>query len=112
MELVINTHNRNAMLLQRAEKYKKVGIARVVIIENIKQRILGNASRWNSIIDFGGELVHQYERKKPMSLQAQWCLEIDFPDEINAYIAKNFTDREIADYGLTMKDFIKWWMAP
>lgn len=47
-----------------------------------------------------------------MSLQAQWCLEIDFPDEINAYIAKNFTDREIADYGLTMKDFIKWWMAP
>ena len=112
MELVINTHNRNAMLLQRAEKYKKVGIARVVIIENIKQRILGNASRWNSIIDFGGELVHQYELEKPMSLQAQWCLEIDFPDEINAYIAKNFTDREIADYGLTMKDFIKWWMAP
>ena len=112
MELVINTHNRNAMLLQRAEKYKKVRIARAVIIENIKQRILGNASRWNSIIDFGGELVHQYELEKPMSLQAQWCLERDFPDEINAYIAKNFTDREIADYGLTMKDFIKWWMAP
>lgn len=112
MELVINTHNRNAMLLQRAEKYKKVRIARAVIIENIKQRILGNASKWNSIIDFGGELVHQYELEKPMSLQAQWCLEIDFPDEINAYIAKNFTDREIADYGLTRKDFIKWWMAP
>ena len=117
MELVINTHNRNAMLLQRAEKYKKVRIARAVIIENIKQRILGNASRWNSIIDFGGELVHQYELEKPMSLQAQWCLERDFPDEINAYIAKTFTDREIADYGLTSlyftrKDFIKWWMAP
>ena len=117
MELVINTHNRNAMLLQRAEKYKKVRIARAVIIENIKQRILGNASRWNSIIDFGGELVHQYELEKPMSLQAQWCLERDFPDEINAYIAKAFTDREIADYGLTSlyftrKDFIKWWMAP
>lgn len=80
MELVINTHNRNAMLLQRAEKYKKVRIARAVIIENIKQRILGNASRWNSIIDFGGELVHQYELEKPMSLQAQWCLERDFPD--------------------------------
>ena len=115
MELVINTHNRNAMLLQRAEKYKKVRIARAVIIENIKQRILGNASRWNSIIDFGGELVHQYELEKPMSLQAQWCLERDFPDEINAYIAKTFTDREIADYGLTSlyftrKDFIKWWM--
>lgn len=78
MELVINTHNRNAMLLQRAEKYKKVRIARAVIIENIKQRILGNASRWNSIIDFGGELVHQYELEKPMSLQAQWCLERDF----------------------------------
>ena len=111
MELVINTHNRNAMLLQRAEKYKKVRIARAVIIENIKQRILGNASRWNSIIDFGGELVHQYELEKPMSLQAQWCLERDFPDEINAYIAKTFTDREIADYGLTSlyftrKDFI------
>ena len=72
MELVINTHNRNAMLLQRAEKYKKVRIARAVIIENIKQRILGNASRWNSIIDFGGELVHQYELEKQMSLQAQW----------------------------------------
>ena len=100
MELVINTHNRNAMLLQRAEKYKKVRIARAVIIENIKQRILGNASRWNSIIDFGGELVHQYELEKPMSLQAQWCLERDFPDEINAYIAKTFTDREIADTGL------------
>lgn len=117
MELVINTHNRNAMLLQRAEKYKKVRIARAVIIENIKQRILGNASRWNSIIDFGGELVHQYELEKPMSLQAQWCLERDFPDEINAYIAKTFTDKEIADYGLTSlyftrKDFIKWWMAP
>jgi molecular chaperone HtpG len=117
MELVINTRNRNAMLLQRAEKYKKVRIARAVIIENIKQRILGNASRWNSIIDFGGELVHQYELEKPMSLQAQWCLERDFPDEINAYIAKTFTDREIADYGLTSlyftrKDFIKWWMAP
>ena len=116
MELVINTHNRNAMLLQRAEKYKKVRIARAVIIENIKQRILGNASRWNSIIDFGGELVHQYELEKPMSLQAQWCLERDFPDEINAYIAKTFTDREIADYGLTSlyftrKDFIKWWMV-
>lgn len=117
MELVINTHNRNAMLLQRAEKYKKVRIARAVIIENIKQRILGNASKWNSIIDFGGELVHQYELEKPMSLQAQWCLERDFPDEINAYIANTFTDREIADYGLTSlyftrKDFIKWWMAP
>lgn len=117
MELVINTHNRNAMLLQRAEKYKKVRIARAVIIENIKQRILGNASRWNSIIDFGGELVHQYELEKPMSLQAQWCLERDFPDEINAYIAKTFTDKEIADYGLTSlyftrKDFIKWWMSP
>ena len=117
MELVINTHNRNAMLLQRAEKYKKVRIARAVIIENIKQRILGNASKWNSIIDFGGELVHQYELEKPMSLQAQWCLERDFPDEINAYIAKTFTDKEIADYGLTSlyftrKDFIKWWMAP
>ena len=117
MELVINTRNRNAMLLQRAEKYKKVRIARAVIIENIKQRILGNASRWNSIIDFGGELVHQYELEKPMSLQAQWCLERDFPDENNAYIAKTFTDREIADYGLTSlyftrKDFIKWWMAP
>jgi len=37
------------------------------------------------------------------------------PDEINAYIANTFTDREIADYGLTSlyftrKDFIKWWM--
>lgn len=72
-----------------------------MIIENIKQRILGNASKWNSIIDFGGELVHQYELEKPMSLQAQWCLERDFPDEINAYIANTFTDREIADYGLT-----------
>ena len=51
------------------------------------------------------------------SLQAQWRLERDFPDEINADIAKTFTDREIADYGLTSlyftrKDFIKWWMAP
>lgn len=32
-------------------------------------------------------------------------------------MAKTFTDREIADYGLTSlyftrKDFIKWWMAP
>ena len=31
--------------------------------------------------------------------------------------AKTFTDKEIADYGLTSlyftrKDFIKWWMAP
>ena len=49
MELVINTHNRKAMLLQRAEKYKKVRIARAVIIENIKQRILGNASRWKDV---------------------------------------------------------------
>lgn len=71
-----------------------------MIIENIKQRILGNASRWNSIIDFGGELVHQYELEKPMSLQAQWCLERDFPDEINAYIAKTFTDRKSQITGL------------
>lgn len=30
MELVINPHNRNAMLLQRAEKYKKEGLYKVV----------------------------------------------------------------------------------
>lgn len=35
----------------------------------------------------------------------------------NPQMAKIFTDRKIADYGLTSlyftrKDFIKWWMAP
>ena len=105
------------MLLSRAMHHKKVRRLQAVIIENIKQRILGNASNWNSIIDFGGELVHEYDSQKPMSLQAVWCLEREFPDEINAYVAKMLTPAEIAEYGLTSlyftkEDFLKWWMAP
>ena len=117
MELVINTHNRNAMLLARAMHHKKIRRLQAVIVENIKQRILGNASNWNSIIDFGGELVHEYDLPKPMSLQAVWCLEREFPYEINAFVAKTLTPKEIAEYGLTSlyftkEDFLKWWMAP
>lgn len=117
MELVINRHNRNAMLLERAKKYPKVRRFQAVLIENIKQRILGNAAKWDCIIDFGGELLHEYDLEKPMSLQAVWCLERDFADEINAFVSKTFTPAEMAEYGLTSlfftkEDFIKWWISP
>lgn len=117
MQIVLNEHNRNVMLLERAKEHQKVRHLKAVIIENIKQRILGNASHWNCIVDYGGELVHEYKGEKPMSMQAVWCLEREFPDEINEYIAKTLTVKELDEYGLTSlfftkDDFIKWWIAP
>jgi len=96
MELVINTHNRNVFHLDALPSILCLIFSMITALAILT--FLYFSARCN---------VHQYELEKPMSLQAQWCLERDFPDEINAYIANTFTDREIADYGLTSLYFTR-----
>lgn len=117
MELVLNPANRNAQLLQQAENYDKVRKMRAVIIENIKQRILGSQKHWDKLIDFGGMFVVDWDSTKALSLQSVWCLESGFADKINEYVAKTLTPQEIVKYGLsslyfTDEDFISWWLPP
>lgn len=116
-EIIYNPYNRNARLLKKAEKYKKVRKLCAIISENIKKRITTNNKSWNKIIDFGGEFVDEYTESKSLSLQSIWCLESDFPNEINELVIRTLTPQEISQYGLTSlfftkADFIEWWMLP
>lgn len=117
MEIILNPYNRNANILLDGECYEKVRRFKAVIVENIKQRILGNLKNWHKIIDFGGECIDEYKSSKALSIKSVWCLEDGFAESINKLIEKTFTPREITQYGLarlyfTDDDFISWWCPP
>lgn len=116
-EIIFNPYNRNARLLKKAEKYEKVRKLCAIISENIKQRILVTNKSWDKLIDFGGEFIDEYTDDKALSRQTIWCLESDFPNEINELVIKMLSPQETAQYGLTSlfftkEDFIEWWLLP
>ena len=116
-EIILNPFNRNAALILEAEKYDKVRALKAVIIQNIKKRIISSQTKWDKIIDFGGEAVEDYTLSTPVSVQSIWCLEKEFPMALNQFIAEKLTAREISDYGLlslffSEDDFISWWLPP
>ena len=50
-------------------------------------------------------------------MQCVWCLEKDFPNELNELVVTILSPKELADYGLTSlyftkDDFISWWISP
>lgn len=117
LELVLNPANRNVMLLDRAQDHIKVRRLMAVIKENIKRRILNPNSRWTKALDFGGEYLEEYKSLKALSMQCVWCLEKDFPNELNELVVTILSPKELADYGLTSlyftkDDFISWWISP
>ena len=117
LEVVINTGNKNARLLADAEVYPKVRNLRAVIIENIKRRILGTHRNWKKIMDFGGTIMEDWESEDAVSVQAMWCLEPNFPELVNEFIASKLTEDEIRKWKLeelhfTQDDFISWWFSP
>lgn len=116
-ELILNPLNRNAAILMEAEKYDKVRQLKSIIVENIKKRIISSQTKWDKIIDFGGEVVEDYTLTNPVSIQSIWCLEKEFPMTLNAFIAERLSAREISEYGLlslyfSEDDFIPWWLPP
>ena len=105
------------MLLADAEVYPKVRNLRAVIIENIKRRILGTHRNWKKIMDFGGTIMEDWESEEAVSVQAMWCLEPNFPELVNEFIASKLTEDEIRKWKLeelhfTQDDFISWWFSP
>ncbi len=116
-EIVLNPYNRNAALLIEGEKYEKVRELKAVIIENIKKRIISSQTKWDKILDFGGEAVEDYTLREPVSVQSIWCLEKEFPMAVNEFAAQKLTPREVSEYGLlslyfSEDDFISWWLPP
>lgn len=116
-QIVLNENHRNTQLLASAISYPKVANLREVIIENIKQRIINSHNHWDRIIDFGGSFVDEWNPDKIMTAQAVWCLEDDFAQSLNAFIASKLTDVERNIYGLDglifhKDDFIDWWYMP
>ena len=104
-------------LLDRAQDHIKVRRLMAVIKENIKRRILNPNSRWTKALDFGGEYLEEYKSLKALSMQCVWCLEKDFPNELNELVVTILSPKELADYGLTSlyftkDDFISWWISP
>lgn len=117
MELVLNPYNKNANILLKGERYEKVRRFKATVVENIKQRILGNLKKWNRIIDFGGECIDEYKSSKSLSIQSVWCLEDGFAEALNDLIIKTFTPKEIKEFDLISlhfsdEDFISWWLPP
>ena len=117
LEVVMNSVNKNAQLLARAEIYPKVRNLRAVIIENIKRRILGTHRNWKKIMDFGGTIMEDWKSEEAVSVQAMWCLEPNFPELVNEFIASKLTPEEmrkwkLEDLHFTSDDFISWWFSP
>ena len=89
-----------------------------MIIENIKQRIKMAQNRGlDKLIDYGGQIIDEWNSDKDLSIQSIWCLEKEFPMALNQFIAEKLTAREISDYGLlslffSEDDFISWWLPP
>lgn len=117
-EVVINPYNRNAQLLIRANSHIKVRNLQTMIIENIKQRIKMAQNRGlDKLIDYGGQIIDEWNSDKDLSIQSIWCLEKDFAFKINQLVAQRLTPQELAKYGLTSlyfteEDFISWWLPP
>lgn len=117
LEVVINTENKNARLFLEAEYYPKVRKLRAVILENIKRRILGTHRNWKKIMDFGGIILEDWQSEEAVSVQSMWCLEPNFPELLNTFIASWLTEEEIRKLRLeelhfTKEDFIPWWFSP
>ena len=115
--ITLNRNHRNVKLLAEASEYPKVNNLREVIIENIKQRIINSQNHWDKIIDFGGSFVDEWKSDSPMSVQAIWCLERDFAESINRFIALKLSEEERREMGLlglkfVEEDFQAWWYMP
>ena len=115
---MINPYNRNAQLLIKANSHIKVRNLQTMIIENIKQRIKMAQNRGlDKLIDYGGQIIDEWNSDKDLSIQSIWCLEKDFAFKINQLVAQRLTPQELAKYGLTSlyfteEDFISWWLPP
>ena len=61
--------------------------------------------------------MEDWESEEAVSVQAMWCLEPNFPELLNAFIASKLTPEEIRKWKLeelyfTSDDFISWWFSP
>lgn len=113
-EIILNPYNRNARLLEDAMEHDKVSNLVAVIIENVKRRIVEGKIKWDKIIDFGGTIMEDWYDDKAISLKSAFCLESDFPDKLNDFIAEKFSEGELNRFKLrelkfTREDFISWW---
>ena len=117
LEIIVNEEHRLAKMLAPVREEPRVHRMMAVILENIKQRILNTKQNWNSILDFGGQLVDEWKLPCGVSEQSVWCLENDFPQNVNEYIDTCLGDRDKVELGLVgftfhREDFINWWFAP
>lgn len=117
LEILVNEQHRLAEMLEPVKDDPRVHRMMAVILENIKQRILNTKQNWSSILDFGGQLVDEWKTSCSVHEQSVWCLENDFPENINEYIEKCLSNKERVELGLVglafhREDFINWWFAP
>lgn len=117
LEILVNEEHRLAKMLAPVKEDPRVHRMMSVVLENIKQRILNTKQNWSSILDFGGQLVDEWKFSCSVHEQSVWCLENDFPENINEYIEKCLSNKDKVELGLVglafhREDFINWWFAP